>query len=195
LGGAGWQDGQIETGDVLGALPLANWVGKMISHLSYMFLGMPRELEFKFMEGGREDTESTARTTEINIKSGTLTLNEARSRAGLTLIEAPEADMPILVAGTGAYLVTDTGLKPIDENVLVTDDGQAVTQEEIEPVVTEEEKAIQDELRQFIRWLKKSPTRDFRFKNVPVVYAEVLNKFIGVKDYDSARWYAERYLA
>jgi hypothetical protein len=204
LGGAGWQDGQIETGDVLGALPLATWVGKMISHLSYMFLGMPRELEFRFMEGGREDTEASARTTEINIKSGTLTLNEARSRAGLPLIEAPEADMPILVAGTGAYLVTDSGLKPIDETVLVTEDGQATTQEEIVPVaekpaieegVQNEEKSVQEELKQFVRWLKKSPTRSFRFKEVPVVYAEVLNKFIAVKDYDSARWYAERYLA
>jgi hypothetical protein len=46
---------------------------------------MPRELEFKFMESGREDTESVARTRDINIKSGTLTLNEARSRAGMPL--------------------------------------------------------------------------------------------------------------
>ena len=197
LGGAGWQDGQIETGDSLGALPLANWVGKMISHLSYMFLGMPRELEFKFMEGGREDTEQLARTTDINIKSGTLTLNEARSRAGLTLIEAPEADMPIIVAGAGAYLVTDSGLKPFDESIVATEDGTAITQEEIAPteVIPDEGKAVQEELKQFLRWLKKSPERGFRFKEVPVVYAEVLNKFIAVKDYDSARWYAERYLA
>lgn len=200
LGGAGWQDGQIETGDVLGALPLATWIGKMISHLSYMFLGMPRELEFRFMEGGREDTEALARVTDMNIKSGTLTLNEARSRAGLPLIEAPEADMPILVAGTGAYLVTDSGLKSIDDNILVADSGEAVTQEEIAPIVEEPEivdegKAVQEELKQFLRWLKKSPTRDFRFKDVPVVYAQVLNKFVSVQDYDSARWYAERYLA
>ena len=37
--------------------------------------------------------------------------------------------------------------------------------------------------------------RQFNFRNVPVVYADVLNKFVATKDYDSARWYAERYLA
>jgi hypothetical protein len=61
----------------------------------------------------------------------------------------------------------------------------------------EEDEGIkaQEELKMFMRWLKKSPTRPFNFREVPVVYAEVLNKFIDIKDYDSARWYAERYLA
>ena len=204
LGGAGFQLGQAESSEVLGAIPLATWVGKMITHLSYVFLGMPRELEFKFMESGREDTESVARTTDIQLKSGTLTLNEARSRVGLSLIEAPEADMPILVAGVGAYLVTEDGLKPIDANVMVGEDGQAVTQEEIglvteeKPTTPTEDKKIRQELEKFLRWLNNVPVREYRkfnFRSVPIVYAEVLNKFVEVKDYDSARWYAERYLA
>jgi hypothetical protein len=56
------------------------------------------------------------------------------------------------------------------------------------------DKAV-DELKQFLRFLKKAPTRPFNFREVPVVYADVLNKFVVTKDYDSARWYAERYLA
>ena len=56
-------------------------------------------------------------------------------------------------------------------------------------------KEAKEELKQFLRWLRKSPERSFRFKDVPVVYADVLNKFVATKDYDSARWYAERYLA
>jgi hypothetical protein len=56
-------------------------------------------------------------------------------------------------------------------------------------------KAVETELRQFIRWLRKSPSTEFEFYKTPIVYAEVLNKFISVQDYDSARWYAERYLA
>ena len=56
------------------------------------------------------------------------------------------------------------------------------------------DKAV-EELKQFLRFLKKSPTREFNFREVPVVYADVLNKFVVTKDYDSARWYAERYLA
>ena len=208
LGGAGFQLGQAESSEVIGAIPLATWVAKMISNLSYIYLGMPRELEFKFMESGRQDLESVARTRDIDIKSGNLTINESRSRAGMPLVEAPEADMPIIVTGMGAYFVTNDGLKSFDDtSTYVTDDGEQAqeinapsetVQNAIENVQTEEETDTEKtvaELRQFLRFLKKSPERNFRFKNVPVVYAEVLNKFVNEKDYDSARWYAERYLA
>lgn len=210
LGGAGFQLGQAESSEVIGAIPLATWVGRMISHLSYTFLGMPRELEFKFMESGRQDSEAIARTRDIEIKSGNLTINESRSRAGMPLIEAPEADMPIIAIGTGAYMVTPEGFKPLETSVSesgetlgqVGDGGveepTAIEQEQTEDVNEEpldEGKAAQEELRQFLRWLRKSPSRSFRFKEVPVVYADVLNKFVETQDYDSARWYAERYLA
>ena len=199
LGGSGFQLGQAESSEVLGAIPLANWVAKMITQLSYVFLGMPRELEFKFMESGRDDTESNARTADINIKSGTLTLNEARSRSGLPLIEAPEADIPIFTTATGSYLVTETGMVLIDGTQTLTDDGETETEvpaieDAPEEDVTDAVKA-QQELKKFLRFLTKAPDRAFRFQDVPVVYADVLNKFVTAKDYDSARWYAERYLA
>ena len=199
LGGSGFQLGQAESSEVIGALPLANWVAKMISQLSYVFLGMPRELEFKFMESGREDTESNARTADINIKSGTLTLNEARSRVGLPLIEAAEADIPIFTTATGSYLVTETGMVLIDGTQTLTDDGETETEvpaieDAPEEDVTDAVKA-QQELKKFLRFLTKAPDRAFRFQDVPVIYADVLNKFVTAKDYDSARWYAERYLA
>ena len=199
LGGAGFQLGQAESSEVIGAIPLANWVAKMITQLSYVFLGMPRELEFKFMESGREDTESNARTIDMNIKSGTLTLNEARSRAGLPLIEAPEADVPIFTTATGSYLVTETGMLLIDGTQTLTEDGEAeaevpAIEDAPEIDVTDAVKA-QEELKKFLRFLTKAPDRAFRFQSVPVVYADVLNKFVTAKDYDSARWYAERYLA
>ena len=199
LGGSGFQLGQAESSEVLGAIPLANWVAKMITQLSYVFLGMPRELEFKFMESGREDTESNARTADINIKSGTLTLNEARSRSGLPLIEAPEADIPIFTTATGSYLVTETGMVLIDGTQILTDDGETETEvpaieDAPEEDVTDAVKA-QQELKKFLRFLTKAPDRAFRFQDVPVIYADVLNKFVTAKDYDSARWYAERYLA
>ena len=199
LGGAGFQLGQAESSEVIGAIPLANWVAKMITQLSYVFLGMPRELEFKFMESGREDTEANARTADINIKSGTLTLNEARSRSGLPLIEAPEADIPIFSTATGSYLVTETGMVLIDGTQSLTEDGEAeaevpAIEDAPEEDVTDAVKA-QKELKQFLRFLTKAPDRTFRFQDVPVIYADVLNKFVTAKDYDSARWYAERYLA
>jgi len=201
LGGAGFQLGQAESSEVIGAIPLATWIAKMISNLSYTYLGMPRELEFKFMESGRQDLESIARTRDLEIKSGSLTINEARSRSGLPLIEAPEADMPIISVATGSYFITESGIKPFEDAVggLGLEGENLVTPElQEETVVTEDvtngEKAAQ-ELKKFLRFLKQEPERQFNFKEVPVVYAEVLNKFVSVKDYESARWYAERYLA
>jgi len=200
LGGAGFQLGQAESSEVIGAIPLATWLGKMISNLSYTFLAMPRELEFKFMESGRQDLESIARTRDLEIKSGSLTINEARSRSGLPLIEAAEADMPILSVGTGSYFITESGIKPFDdavgglgfsgENVVTPIEEEVVTQD----VITDGEKAT-EELKKFLRFLRQDPERPFNFREVPTIYAEVLNKFVSVKDYESARWYAERYLA
>ena len=200
LGGSGFQLGQAESSEVIGAIPLANWIARMITNLSYVFLGMPRELEFKFMESGRTDSEADARTNDINIKSGNLTINESRSRNGLSLIDAKEADLPIIVAGAGAYFVTPNGILPFDNALANT----STAVEEIEDTSVNElgEKyddtetvKVQKEMKAFLRFVRKSPTRAFDFKDVPVIYADVLNKFVSVADYDSARWYAERYLA
>jgi hypothetical protein len=56
------------------------------------------------------------------------------------------------------------------------------------------EKAAQEEIRQFIRWVRKSPSRSFEFVALSASYAKTLNKFVEARDFDSARWYAERYL-
>ena len=118
--------------------------------------------------------------------------------------------MPIVAVGNGAYLVTEGGFKPLETPVEGGDELLGAidaptpepTAEELGTVQGEGEreqidegKAVQEELKQFLRWLRKSPERSFRFKETPVVYADVLNKFVATKDYDSARWYAERYLA
>jgi hypothetical protein len=113
LGGSGFQDGQAESSEVIGVLPLANWVGRMISNLSYVFAGMPRELEFKFQPSKRNEGVGLAQEQDIKRKNGGLTLNEQRSRDGLPLIDAPEADQPMIVTSAGAFFLTDEGLKPV----------------------------------------------------------------------------------
>ena len=242
LGGAGFQTGEAQSSDVIGTMPLANWIERMISQLSYNYLGIPRELEFKFMPSGREDNEAIARTRDIELKNGALTINEMRSLAGRPLIESAEADMPLLVMGASAYVVTEEGIMPFGDTMgnaeaiipeldangnplpapaeianpaneqaeeepivkpstdaevqgaspeLVNSQGESTKQDDSEDTA----KAAQDEIRRFLRWIRKSPDRNFNFQAVPVVYADVLNKFVETKDYDSARWYAERYLA
>jgi hypothetical protein len=225
LGGAGHQEGQAASSEVIGAIPLSMWLQKMISSLSYVFAGMPRELEFKFMPSNRQDSEALARTKDLEMNKGGLSINEARSISGRSLIDAPQADMPMIIIGGDGFFVTEEGLIPfkepapspttmingtIPEPEESSEGGEASEAEEtpedeiaeydeaVEGARPEQEtasKAVSDELRQFIRWVRKAPDRSFEFVKTPKVYAEVLNKFVDIKDYDSARWYAERYLA
>lgn len=212
LGGAGHQAGEANSSEAIGVVPLANWIAKMLTNLSYVYLGMPRELEFKFMPSSREDEEVSARKRDIELRNGNLTINEARSKSGLPLIDSAQADMPMVVTGMNAYFITEEGLVSFDSSLkdqpATPDLGQAPltpignepapeTDETPEEIINDETDAVkaQQEIKRFIRWIRKSPDRPFNFQALPAAYAEVLNKFVGEKDYDSARWYAERYLA
>jgi hypothetical protein len=199
LGGAGHQKGQAESAEVIGAIPLANWVGRMITNLSYVYLGMPRELEFRFMESSRDDKKERAETLQIELQTGAITLNEVRSEAGRSLIESPEADMPIVVVGSNAYFITPNGAIPFTSSPSMDGEGEVAKPEVEAPATTPEIEAPDTqavkEMKAFLRWLRKSPDREFKFEHVEVLYGDVLNKFIGEQDYDSARWYAERYLS
>lgn len=214
LGGAGHQDGEATSSEVIGLIPLQKWAGRMLSHLSYVYLGMPRELEFRFMQSERHDAEAEARADDIRLKNGSLAINEARAKAGLPLLDAEEADTPIFVGGASAYFVTENGMMDVATGGLVdaTEDEEAPaepveeTSTESEPVAETPEEPTEpaaksvgldeavEEAKRFIRWVRKSPSRPFEFTHLPAAYAETLNKFIEVKDYDGARWYAERYL-
>jgi hypothetical protein len=214
LGGSGIQQGEANSSEVIGLVPMANWVGKMISQLSYVYLGMPRELEFKFMPSDRNDGEALAREFDIRAKNGSLSINEMRSKSGEPLLSAPEADQPLIVTPAGTFFITDEGLKPVGGDLSAGLETPEAPKPEVsapatekpaleapaaaEPVETDEaaaEKAIKKEIGQFVRWLRKSPTNTFDFTVVPTVYGETLNKFVEAQDFDGARWYAERYLA
>jgi hypothetical protein len=206
LGGSGHQKGQAESGEIIGATPLANWLGVMITNLSYLYLGMPRELEFKFTNSSREDKESIARAHDIELRSGGLTINELRSENGRSLIESPEADMPIIAFGANAYFISSEGAVGFEVSATIDEsDGTSeaidAEQREVEapkpdanaPIETDDN-AVK-EMKTFLKFLRKSPTRAFNFEHIEVMYSDVLNKFIEEKDFDSARWYAERYLS
>jgi hypothetical protein len=222
-GGAGLQNGQATSSEVIGLVPLATWVGKMISQLSYIYLGMPRELEFTFMPSARNDDEAIARTNDLNIKNGTMTRNEARAKQGLPLLDAAEADLPIIETAAGTFVITNAGLEPLapaqepleepttaegnELEATTAEDGSPAEEpakeepteepEPEEPVVKDEADkftAQRDELRQFKKWLRKSPTKAFNFEHLPETYASTLNKFVAVGDYDGAKWYAQQVL-
>ena len=228
LGGAGHQAGEGNSSEVIGLIPLQQWLGRQLSQLSYVFLGMPRELEFKFMASDRQDESATSSVIDQKIRSGRLTINEARSKDGLPLIASDVADQPIFIAGAAVLQITDQGFVPIDPASLQagldvgsadgSDSGSDGKPAEItagsdkpadQPAPDETSDDSQDkalnvshetlreqtaETKAFLRWLRKSPSRPFKFESLPAVYADTLNAFVAAQDYDAARWYAEQYL-
>ena len=187
LGGSGHQAGEAEAAETIGITPTARWISQMISALSYRWLGMPRELEFRLEASARSNTELTAKRDDIRKRNGTITVNESRSEMGLPLLDTPEADMPMLVSGQSVFVFTPEGM--VQAGTPLTDTGA-----EEAPTETVEPTAAQEEVKKFIRFARKNPDRAFNFEHLEKSYADVLNKFIEAKDPDGARWYAERYL-
>ena len=217
LGGKGHQEGESDSAQTIGLEPLAQWLSVHLTNISYTYLGMPRELEFKLMVSGRTDSEQTAKRDDVRLRSGGETINENRAARGLPLLDTPEADMPMLVAGQSVFLFSPDGVitagTKVDENGSVVEPETPpapppIPGQETPPVVGGEtppptpntppsnpEKAAAAEMRAFIRFVRKGYTgRPFAFEHIEKSYAEVLNKFIEADDLDSARWYAERYL-
>jgi len=110
LGASGHQAGEADSAQSIGVAPLAQWISKMLTNISYTYLGMPRELEFKFMISEIHDNEAMAKKSDLELRGGTKTINERRSELGLPLLDTPAADQPILVAGNGVYLFSPDGI-------------------------------------------------------------------------------------
>jgi len=146
------------------------------------------------MKAERQDTEGVAKRDDIVVRNGGMTVNEHRAEAGMPLLDTPEADMPIFVAGQSVFLFTPDGMvaagTSLDESGVQDNEPSATEAPAEKPA-----EPAQEEVKKFIRWVRRgTPTRAFNFEHLDHAYAEVLNKFVEEKDLDGARWYAERYL-
>ena len=204
LGGAGFEQGRADTAEALGSQPLVNWISKMLTNLSYTYLKMPRELEFKLMTSRRLDNEANARKSQIEVTSGGKTINERRSELGLPLLDTPQADMPILVGGSGMYLFSPDGIinaaqlttAPTLEGSQATPTDQTQPQEEIKPEV-EEETSVEtvSEVKAFMKWASKGKrARLFEFKTLDPIVGEALNRCAFDGDLETAKALAKAYL-
>lgn len=215
LGASGLQQGETLTAESVSIKPLAEWISNQISNISYTYLGMPRELEFKIMFESNVTTEEDARRMDIEMKGGTRTVNEARAERGLPLLDAPEADMPMLFTSSGLYFISGDGLVNAQDSAISSDligpDGEEIaatttignTSEtetgKPDKQITEVKENIEDkaekEVKAFLKWTRKGVfNRKFNFEHVEPEFGDMLNKYIEVGDLDSARWYAERFI-
>ena len=134
LGASGHQQGEAEAAQSIGVAPLAQWISKMLTNISYTYLGMPRELEFKFMISEIRDNEEMAKKSDLELRGGTKTINERRSELGLPLLDTPAADQPILVAGNGVFLFSPEGIV----NAAAPIAGVENVQDEVDPMAPTE---------------------------------------------------------
>jgi hypothetical protein len=212
LGGAGFEDGRAETAEALGIQPLAAWISKMITNLSYTYLGMPRELEFRLMTSKRMDNESSARKAQIEVTSAGKTINERRSELGLPLLDTPQADMPMLVAGADIFLFSPDGIinakevisAPTLEGADATPTTPTTPDTRNEKPQTEEaqidddeiDEATRTEVKAFMKWASKGKrARLFEFKALDPIVADALNKCAVEGDFETARALAKAYIA
>lgn len=207
LGGAGFQEGEAASAEAIGIGPLANWISKMITNLSYTYLGMPRELEFKLLTSRRMDDESNARKAQIEVTSAGKTINERRSELGLPLLDTPQADMPIMVAGASVLLFGPDGIinaaeavsapelagpdaKPVEPSTPNTLEEKPETES---PDINAEQAA---EVKAFMKWASKGKrARLFEFKSLDPIVGDALNRCAFDGDIDTARALAKAYLS
>ena len=209
LGGAGFEEGRAESAEAIGTQPLVNWISKMLTNISYTYLGMPRELEFKLMTSKRLDNESNARKSQIEVTSGGKTINERRSELGLPLLDTPQADMPILQAGGSTFLFSPDGIidaataagAPALEGPNATPVkpvSQIGQKPKEEPGVKEEEEIDNEtkaEVKAFMKWANKGKrARLFEFKALDPIVGDALNRCAYEGDLESARALAKAYL-
>lgn len=207
LGGAGFEEGKAGSAEALGVQPLVNWLNKMMTNLSYAYLGMPRELEFRMMPSKRQDDEASARKAQIEIMSAGKTVNERRSDLGLPLLDTPQADMPMLVTGNTVFLFSPDGMINPAEMAsapqLDSDGQDAISETLIPEEEAPEEEAPQAapeevaaEVKAFMKWAAKGTRkREFEFKMIDPIVGEALNRCAVEGDLDTARSLAKAYLA
>lgn len=203
LGGAGFEEGKANSAEMVGVQPIVNWLNKMMTNLSYAYLGMPRELEFKLMTSKSAEDEASARKAQIEVTSAGKTVNERRSELGLPLLDTPQADMPILVSGSGVYLFSPDGLidaKTSNAPQLEQDGETAIAGTEVVPVEEETPNAapeeVSAEVKAFMKWAAKGTRkREFEFKMIDPIVGEALNRCAVEGDLDTARSLAKAYLA
>ncbi|MFC8676681.1 phage minor head protein [Streptomyces griseorubiginosus] len=194
LGSTGWHEGQASVQRRKGTLPTVRWLQETVTDILRLHLGMSRDLEFAFLGLEEEDEAAADAVDEGRFKTGRLTLNETRDRAGKPRYDFPEADKPMLVTTRGVVFLEGaaeqappgivigppkgteetpegdhTGEEPDDEE---DDSDEEETGED-----PERNEAVKTELAAFRRWARRNPAprRPFRFQVVTKADAPDIN--------------------
>jgi hypothetical protein len=189
LGSTGWHEGQADVQQRKATLPTLRWLQQLLTSVSRTHLGMPRELEFRFLGLEEEDAAAADEVAAARVDAGRMTYNEDRDRLGMPRYDFPEADMPLVRTARGlVFLDGASKLNPPGELVGPVE-GAPLTDKDADGVLDapqgpdrdagdgsgDEETndggrddAVKTELAAFRRWSRRnpSPSRPFEFATV-----------------------------
>jgi hypothetical protein len=178
LGSTGWHEGQADVQHRKATLPTLRWLQQLITVISRKHLGMPPELEFRFLGLEEEDEAAADQVAQQRIQWGRMTLNEDRDRLGLPRYPFAEADMAMVMTTRGVVFLEGAAESATPGIMLSpggagTGDGDepndgAEGDQETEPADTSRPEAVKAELAAFHRWSKRNPhpRRPFTFEVV-----------------------------
>ncbi|MER8030734.1 phage minor head protein [Streptomyces bauhiniae] len=186
LGSTGWHEGQASVQRRKGTLPTTRWLQQAVTDFLRLHLDMHRDLEFAFLGLEEEDEAAADGVDEARFKSGRLTLNETRDRAGKPRYDFPEADKPMVVTARGVIFLEGASDQATPGTVVAppkgSDEGARDTEDD-DDEDDDEDDDVQEpgavpsgvrpdvakaELAAYRRWARRnpSPTRPFRFTAV-----------------------------
>jgi len=182
LGSTGWHEGQADVQHRKATLPTLRWLQQLLTTISRKHLGMPPELEFRFLGLEEEDEAAADEVARQRVVWGRMTLNEDRDRLGLPRYPFPEADMPMVMTTRGVIFLegassdASPGVPLVPGDHTDEDGTDDTTSEDDEPGHDDGKEgedggrgdAVKTELAAFRRWSKKNPAprRPFEFQTV-----------------------------
>lgn len=105
LGSAGYHEGEENVQARKATNPCLVWLQALLTEISRTYLGMPDELEFKFLGLDAEEQAAADGVIAEQLKDGRITWNEAREEMGRAPYDFDEANMPVVQNGRGLVFV------------------------------------------------------------------------------------------
>lgn len=105
LGSAGYHEGEENVQARKATNPCLVWLQALLTEISRTYLGMPDELEFKFLGLDAEEQAAADAVIHQQLIDGRITWNEAREEQGRAAYDIDEANMPVVQNGRGLVFV------------------------------------------------------------------------------------------
>src|SRR5690606_28276120 len=175
LGSDGHAEGQDRLNERKGRLPALRWFAELITEMSRAHLGLPRELEFRWL--GVEDDDEGAETEQIvaQVGAGLLTINEARDQLGRSRFSFPEADKAAVINGSTITFVegaeerqqqAELEAEVAKAKAQAPPPGQQAKGDDSGPAKPKADAKKAAEARAYRKWAAKSASRAFELEHI-----------------------------